>query len=184
MSENDPVRLAAFSGGRDGLRLTATRFHRRREVFAEFRPFLAAVRCGGAPRLAAATAELLSERRPPGIVIVVSDFLVNAADYEEALAQLLAARHEVKALHVMGEREAAGVHPPGAYRIRDCETGEVRDVTLGPATVQACRARATRHAERVRDFCARRSIAHAQAFGAAHADEIIRREFPRLGVIA
>jgi hypothetical protein len=33
-------------------------------------------------------------------------------------------------------------------------------------------------------FCTNRGITYARAFGAKHANEIIVREFPRLGVIA
>lgn len=183
MSENDPVRVVAMGGQRRGPRLVATRFYRRHESYYELRPFVAALKCGGDTRLAAAVGELLSERRPAGIVIVISDFLVNASDYEAALTQLVAARHEVKVVHVMGEAEMAGAYPPGAYRIRDAETGATREVTLGPAAAEACYRRATEHAEQIRSFCARRGLNHMQAFSAARVDETILRDFPRLGVI-
>lgn len=180
MSENDPVRLVALGGAR----LDATRFYRRHESFFELRPFVGALKCRGETRLAAAAAALLEQRRPPGIVIVISDFLVNASDYETALLQLVGARHEVKVVHVMGESEMAGVYPPGAWRIRDAETGETREVTLGPAAAQACQRRAAEHAERLEGFCVRHGLNHMQAFSAARLDETIRRDFPRLGVIA
>ena len=184
MSENDPVRLAVFAGLRSGSRLATTPFHRRRESYLDFRPFVASIRCGGETRIAPEVSELVRERRSGGIVILLSDFLVNAQDYEEALEQLLAAHHEVKVLHVMGEREVAGAYPPGAYLVRDCETGQLREVSFGPQAAAACQRRVEEHAERLNRFCTRRGITYARAFGAAHADEIIVREFPRLGVIA
>jgi len=183
MSENDPVRLVALRGERRGPRLDATPFYRRHESFFELRPFVSALKCGGETRLAAAAGELLNQRRPPGIVILISDFLVNASDYEAALAQLVAAHHEVKVVHVMGESEMAGAYPPGAYRIRDAESGETREVMLGPAAAPACRRRAAEHAERVMSFCTRHGLNHMQAFSAARVDETILRDFPRLGVI-
>ncbi len=183
MAENDPVRLAAFQTDRTGRRLVATRFHRRRESFDEFRSFVNSLSCSGETRMSAAVDELLSARRSAGIVFVISDFLVNASDYETAITRLVAARHEVKVMHVMGEREIAGSYPPGPYRIRDAESGEIREIVFGPLQAAACRERVARHAERVRDFCARRGVMHAAAFGAHRADEIIMHEFPRLGVI-
>jgi len=184
MSENDPVRLVAFARRRGGRTLETTPFHRRRESYPGFRPFVTGIRCGGETRLAAAVGELLLERRQPGIVVVISDFLVNPGDYEDALAQLLAARHEVKLLHVMGDREAAGTYPPpGAYRARDSETGEMREVMLGAREAEACRQRVELHADRLRDFCTQRGISYARAFGASQLDAIIAQEFPRLGVI-
>jgi hypothetical protein len=184
MSENDPVRLVAFAARRGGQMLETTSFHRRREAYPGFRPFVTGVRCGGETRLAAAVGELMLGRRQPGIFIVISDFLVNFGDYEDALMQLLAARHEVKAIHVMGDHEVAGAYPPGAYRARDAETGEVREVVFGPREAEVCRQRVEAHAERLREFCSRRGITYARAFGASHLDQIMADEFPRLGVIA
>ncbi len=184
MGENDPVRLAAFSDYRGGRRLISTRFYRRRESYAEFRPFISALKGRGETQLGGAIDELLNERRPSGIVVVISDFLVNSSDYESALSRLVAARHEVKVIHVMGEHEVTGAYPPGPYRIRDAETGAIREVVFGPAQAEACRNRARLHADHVRDFCRRRGIAYAAAFGAGHANDIIRHEFPHLGMIA
>ncbi|MGH7837965.1 MAG: DUF58 domain-containing protein, partial [Candidatus Binataceae bacterium] len=184
MSKNDPVRLAAFSRRGASPRLEATRFYRRQESYIELRPFVTGLATGGETRMAAAVGQLLNARRAPGMVFVLSDFLVVAADYETALADLTAAHHEVKVVHVMGEREMAGAYPPGAYRLRDCESGAVREATLGPAAAASCRARAAQHGDRVRAFCASRGVTYAQAFGANAVDEIILREFPRLGGLA
>jgi hypothetical protein len=114
---------------------------------------------------------------------VISDFLVSASDYEEALGGLLGAHHEVKVVHVMGERESTGNYPPGNYRVRDCETSELRDVIFGPSASAACRRRAAEHAGALRDFCTRRGIMYAPAFGASQLDETMSREFPQLGVM-
>jgi hypothetical protein len=184
MGENDSVRLAALSGGRSAPRLQTTRFYQRRESFFAFRPFVTGLKCEGDTRLSAALTEFLLAPHHPGIVVLLSDFLVNPVDYENALAQLLAARHEVKAIHVMGDRECAGAYPPGAYLLRDSETGELREVTLGAHESEMYRKRVERHAERLSSFCARHGIVYARAFGGSNLDTIISREFPRLGVIA
>jgi hypothetical protein len=184
MGENDSVRLVAFSGGRRAPRLRNTRFYQRRESFFTFRPFVAGLKCEGNTRLSAAVAEFLRAPHHAGIVVLLSDFLVNPLDYEDALAQLLAARHEVKAVHVMGDRECAGAYPPGAYRIRDCETGELREVTFGAHESEICRRRVEKHAEQLSNFCTRHGIVYSRAFGSSNLDAIISREFPRLGVIA
>jgi hypothetical protein len=184
MGENDSVRLAAFSSSGGKLRLLNTPFHQRRESFFAFRPFVSALSSAGAAGLSAATAEFLRAPNRAGIVIVISDFLMTPIDYENALAQLVAARHEVKAIHVMGERECGGGYPPGAYRVRDCETGELREVTFGPDESEMCRRRVEEHAARLSTFCDRHGIVYCRAFGARNLDAIMSREFPRLGVIA
>jgi hypothetical protein len=183
MGENDSVRMAAFSGGHRAPRSQTTRFHQRRESFFAFRPFVMGLNCEGDTSLSAAATEFLRASHHAGIVIVISDFLVSPVDYEDALAQLVAARHEVKAVHIMGDRECAGAYPPGAYRVRDCESGELRQVTFGAHETEICRRRVEEHAARLGSFCERRGIVYSRAFGVSNLDTIISREFPRLGVI-
>jgi uncharacterized protein (DUF58 family) len=183
MNKNDPVRFAAFAGRPDGSGLETTPFRRRRESYVEFRSFVSGLKPGGKTRISAAVGELVQERRAPGMVIVISDFLVSPGDYEEGLGRLRAAGNEVKVLHVMGDRESTGSYPPGNYRVRDCESGELRDVVFGPTAAAACCRRVTDHAARLSGFCSRYGIRYAPAFGASHLDDIIAREFPRLGVI-
>jgi uncharacterized protein (DUF58 family) len=184
MGENDSVRLAAFSGSRRAPRLQTTRFYQRRDSFFAFRPFVTGLNCGGDTLLSAAIARFLLAPHHAGMVILLSDFLVNPADYEDALTQLVAARQEVKAIHVMGDHECAGAYPSGAYYVRDCETGELREVTFGAYEAERCRRRVEQHAERLSSFCAHHGIVYSQAFGVSNLDAIISREFPRLGVIA
>ncbi len=117
-------------------------------------------------------------------MVAISDFLVSPADYEDALTQLLTARHEVKVIHIVGDREYTGFYPPGAYRVRDCETGELREVVFGAQQSALCRQRIEEHSARLANFCERHGIVYSRAFGASNLDAIMRREFPRLGVIA
>lgn len=183
MSDNDAVRIASFATRRGEMHLDASPFHRRRETYLEFRPFVTAVRTGGETRLGAAVDSLLHIRRPPGIVIVISDFLVNRTDYEDALSRLTLARHQVKAIHVMGEMESSGHYPPGLYRVRDAETGEIRETVFGPEAEAACRRKVDQISAAVREFCSGRGIPYVQAFGAATLETFMERELPKLGVV-
>ncbi|HZO80266.1 MAG TPA: DUF58 domain-containing protein [Candidatus Binataceae bacterium] len=184
MASNDAVRLGIFTATRmGGTRLHNSPFHRRRELYPAFRPFVTGVRCGGETRMADAVGRLLLERRGGGVAILISDFLVSAGEYQQALDRLLAARHEVKVVHVLGEREANGDYPPGSYRLRDSESGEICEVAIGPAAAQACRRRAERLSSELAQYCANHGVIYSRAFGAAHFEEIIMREFPRLGVM-
>jgi Protein of unknown function DUF58 len=183
MGENDSVRLAAFSGNGRAARLQKTRFYQRRESFLAFRPFVSGLKCEGDAKLSAASAEFLQAPHHAGIVVMISDFLVSPLDYESALGQLVNAGHEVKAIHVLGERECAAAYPPGPYRVRDCETGEVREVTFGAHEAELCRVRIEEHAARLNGYCERHGIVYSRAFGTSNLDAIMRREFPRLGVI-
>lgn len=186
MAENDAVRIVSFGSGgsrREGPTLRPTPFYRRREQYQAFKPHLDQMRCGGETRLATAVAELLLQRRPAGVVILISDFLVNQTDFEEAMLHLLGTHQEVKLVHVMGEVESEGSYPPGLYRVRDSESGELREVAFGPELAAACRNRVAAISDRIHDFCMSHAIIYAKAFGARHLDAILERELPLMGVI-
>jgi len=183
MADNDAVRIGAFAMHRGSMKLEATPFHRRRESYLNFKPFVTSVRAGGETRLGNAVDELLLQRRPAGTVVVISDFLVSAGDVEDALKRLIAARHDVKVIHVMGEQESSGSYPPGLYRIRDAETGEVRETMLGPAAVAALRHKVESIAARIRELCTTHAINYAQAFGAGNLESFMERELPLLGIV-
>jgi uncharacterized protein (DUF58 family) len=184
MASNDAVRLGAFTSARGGaVQLETSALHRRRETYPGFRSFVSTVRASGATQMAEAVGRLLLERRPAGTVIVISDFLVSAGEYEQALRGLLRARHEVKVIHVLGDRESSGNYPPGHYRVRDSETGELCEVTLGPRAAETCRRRAERLSADLAAFCAANGMLYARAFGASHFEDIVMREFPRLGMV-
>ncbi len=183
MADNDAVRLAAFSMRRGVMRLETTPFRRRRETYLEFKPFVEGLKSGGETRMVAGVERLLHERRPSGVVIVLSDLLVNQTEYEDALARLVAAHNEVKIVHVMGEMEASGEYPAGLYRVRDAETGEMRETVFGRDSAERCRRRVEQMGARLREFCTSRGIVYTQAFGARNLDTFMERELPALGVV-
>lgn len=183
MAENDAVRMVAFNSPRDRMHLVDTPFMRRREQYQRYKTFLGDLKCAGQTRLAAAVGELLLNRRSAGVVILISDFLINQTDFEEGLSHLLAAHHEVKIVHVMGEMESEGSYPAGLYRVRDVESGELREAVFGPELAAECRNRVAAISKRLRDFSVEHNIVYAQAFGARHLDAILARELPVLGVI-
>lgn len=183
MSENDAVRMGAFSSDCRDRGLVLTPFYRKHEMYPQFRPFVMGLRPAGETRLCQAITELLHERRSPGVVILVSDFLVNQGDFEDALMHLVAARREIKVVHVMGEMESEGSYPPGLYRLRDCETGEIREAQFGPQQAEACKRKVADLSERIREFCACHGIVYVQAFGARNLENVLARELPALGVV-
>jgi uncharacterized protein (DUF58 family) len=183
MSASHGARIVVFSVRRGATKLEASPFYRRPDLYPELEPFLTRLKPGGETGLSVAVDKLLAERRPGGVVAVISDFLVKAADYEEALLHLAAARHEVKVVHVMGDGELAGNYGLGRFRVRDAESRDSRDLVLDEEARQICRQRAETHAAGLRDFCLNQSIGYARAFGASHLDDIIASEFPKIALV-
>jgi uncharacterized protein (DUF58 family) len=166
LGENDPTRLVSFGGPRGQIAYRTTEFYRRRESYASFRPMLTEIKCAGTTEMSAAVEHFLNQRRPPGVAILVSDFLVPSTIYKAAFSHLLAARYEVKVIQVLGSREAAGSIGPGAYRLRDCETGALREVTMTPTVAEACRRRLDDLREEMQNHGAGHSITYAAVVGA------------------
>lgn len=183
LGENDPVRLISFGGPRGQLAYRTTEFYRRRESYASFRPMLTEIKSAGSTEMANAVEHFLNQRRPPGVAIILSDFLVSSSLYKAAFSHLLAARYEIKVIQVLGSREAAGSLGPGAYRLRDCETGEIREVTMTPTVAEACRRRLDNLREDLQQHCAGHGISYAAAVGAQNLDDFMVRELPRLGLV-
>jgi uncharacterized protein (DUF58 family) len=183
LGENDPVRLIGFGGPRGQPTYRATEFYRRRESYGSFRPMLSEIKCGGPTEMASGVEHFLNQRRPPGVAIVISDFLIPSSLYKTAFSHLLAARYEIKAIQVLGSRESAGSLGPGAYRLRDCESGEIREVTITPTVAEACRRRLANLQEDLHQYCASRDITCAAAVGAANLEDFMIRELPRLGLV-
>jgi uncharacterized protein (DUF58 family) len=183
LGENDPVRLISFGGPRSQLNYRATEFYRRRESYANFRPMLTESECGGPTEMSGAVDQFLTQRRPAGVAIVISDFLVAPALYKSAFSHLLAAHYELKAIQILGRREAAGSLGSGNYRLRDCETGEIREVTITPVVAEACRRRLAHLRDELQNFCAGHGITYAAAIGADSLDDFVIREMPRLGLV-
>ena len=183
MADNDAVRIGSFAMRRGAMRFETTPFHRRRESYLNFKPFVMSVRAGGETRLGAAVDELLLQRRPAGIVVVISDFLVSAGDLEDALKRIVAARHDVKVVHVAGAQEASGAYPPGLYRVRDAETGEVRETIFGSAAASAMRRKVEQISARVREICTSIGVTYARVVGSENLETFLERELPQLGIV-
>jgi uncharacterized protein (DUF58 family) len=183
MADNDAVRIGAFAMRRGTMRFETTPFHRRRESYLNFKPFVMSVRAGGETRLGAAVDELLLQRRPAGIVVVISDFLVSEGDLEDALKRIVAARHDVKVVHVAGAQEASGAYPPGLYRVRDAETGEVRETIFGSAATAAMRRKVEQIAARVSAICSSIGVTYARVVGGDNLENFLERELPLLGIV-
>src|SRR5208282_3929503 len=69
--------------------------------------------------------------------------------------------------------------PSGLVRVRDAETGEVRETVLGPTTAAAIRRKVEKIAVRIREICTTHAITYARAFGAGNLESIMERELPR-----
>jgi uncharacterized protein (DUF58 family) len=149
-----PRALARAGAERHG----APRFLGRGAVTPLFR-HLVGLRAEGETRFAAACADLLARRGPPGFTVVVSDLLTE--DWEAGLGRLPARGGQVLVIHVLDPEE---LRPSlvGDYDLVDRETGRRVAVSLSPATVADYERRAGAWADGVARRCRRSGAAYVR----------------------
>ncbi|HSD09859.1 MAG TPA: DUF58 domain-containing protein [Candidatus Binatia bacterium] len=161
LNGNDPVRIAALRGGSRGAEVEESPLLRHRGRYLRLKPFLSALKPAGGTALLEGVSRYLEVHRERGVAVVISDFLVSQDLYERALQRLQARRLQVQAVQIVGREERAIASLGGRLRLRDSETGAVRDVVLTAADRHRYAAAFGARTEGLRSFCHRSSIGHA-----------------------
>ena len=137
LSSNNTLRLIALSGaGKNTRSFRATPFLRHRNRFFRVTPFLDTLSAVGKTYLRESIRAYIGQTLEPGVAIIISDFLMPAAQYEEPLVLLKARSYEVKVIHVLGASE---LEPRRLFRrgkLYDVEDGAERWITLSEANLR------------------------------------------------
>ena len=116
----------------------------KNQIFKVFR-FLEGIKPGGPTRLNHSLKAFVHQNKRPGLAVILSDFY-DPAGYEEALSYLRYNNYEPFVIHLYDEEE---LNPTlrGDLSVVDCETGEVKDITVTPRLL-------ARYREVHQEFCA------------------------------
>ena len=114
----------------------------------------------------------------PGVLIVISDFLVPRTSYEEALKALIYRNFDVNVVHIMSEME---LHPTlsGELKLRDAETGDTREITVTDRMLERYQRRLATFCRDLSQFCARSNIAYLQISTSLPFEDLILRTLRR-----
>jgi uncharacterized protein (DUF58 family) len=141
------------------------------------------VRAAGKTALAAGARALLARRRGRhrGLVILISDFY-DPAGYRPALDLLRHHKLEVAAIQVSAPEE---LEPRlfGDVRLRDVETGEVRDLTISPAVLAAYLARREALVRGLEGYCRERGVPCFAVVSDQPFDAVVLRMFRAGGLL-
>ncbi len=178
LSNLDRISIVPLAVGRDGRRMPPTRGKGR--IFKVFE-FLRGLEPGGATDLSAGVGAFVHESKRRGVAVLVSDFY-DPAGYEGALNLLRYHRFEPFVLQVVDPGEA---RPSllGDLEIIDCETGEVREVTVSPRLLAAFAREHQALCEGLEAFCSARGIPCFRAETSTPFDELILRVFREGGFL-
>lgn len=182
---NDTLRLVALSSPEKGQQpFRAIPFLRHRSQFPRVLPFLESLTPAGKTYLREAMRAYIEQTKEPGVAVVVSDFLTERAQYEEALAFLRARGYEVKAIHVLGASE---LDPSQLFRrgkLHDVENHGERWITLSQANLRRYREVLQAHMDALQQFCHRHQIVYAQASTTSNIATLMTEGLPRAGLLA
>jgi len=181
---NDTLRLVALSSPEKGQQpFLSLPFLRHRSQFQRVPPFLASFTPTGKTYLREAIRAYIEQTKEPGVAVLVSDFLTERSQYEEALVFLKARGYEVKAVHVLG---AAELDPARLFRrgkLYDVEDHNERWVTLTQANLRRYQEALQAHLETVQQFCHRHQILYVRTSTASSVATVMTEELPRAGLL-
>jgi uncharacterized protein (DUF58 family) len=183
LNTNDPVRIAALRLGPSGAEVEESPFVRHRGRYRRLQPFLSALTASGGTALDEGIARYVERHRQRGVAFVLSDFLVPPESYERGLEHLRARGVQAHVIQIVGREERGLGSLYGRLRLRDAESGAVRDVLL---TAADRRRYADAFAERIaaiRSHCHRNGFGHALASAADGIEHCVKSVLPQAGMM-
>jgi uncharacterized protein (DUF58 family) len=183
LNANDPVRVAAFRLGADGVQVDESPLLRHRGRYLNLKPYFAGLEPSGATGLLEGVSHYLERHRERGVAFVLSDFLVPHERYVSAMDRLRARGLETHAIQVVGAEERAVSRLGGRLRLRDAESGAVRDVMLSSSERRRYGATFAERIERVRSFCHRSAIGHALVSTSDPVERCLTTILPAAGLL-
>ncbi len=149
-------------------------------IFKVFR-FLRALEPGGATDLGEAMKTFVAQNKRRGLVVLVSD-LYDPAGFEKGINVLRYNKFDTFVVHVVDPAEA---RPQllGDVIVRDCETGDEREVTVTSKALDRFAAAHAQYRATVERFCATHQVPYVQANVEVPFDELILRVLRRGGFV-
>ena len=132
---------------------TASQFYRGRRRMRDCVDYTTTVAPGGSLDLAFALSEHLQRIRRPGKAILVSDFLMPAAAYQQALNLLRASNLDVVALQILSRDEVDPPFPNGSVELIDSETQREIRHQWSAAARREYQSKLAHHNLEIRSFC-------------------------------
>lgn len=146
--------------------------------------FIAGVQAEGATDLDLMLRQYASQAKYPGLLFVLSDFLVEGGGIE-GLKALQAAGHEVNVIHILAPAE---VHPElalmGDLRLKDIETGATQEVSIDGSILDLYREKFEAWQSGIEEFCKRRGINYVQVTTDQPFEDLVLHYLRRRGILS
>ncbi|MEZ4400525.1 MAG: DUF58 domain-containing protein [Kofleriaceae bacterium] len=146
----------------------------KNRIFRVF-DFLRTVDIGGQTDVADAMKMFVGQHKRRGLAVLISDFY-DPRGFEEGINTLRYNKFEPFVLQVYDQKEAApNLH--GDLALVDCETGELREVTVSKALLDAYTREHEKYCKELEDFCTARAVPFFRTHTGIPFDELVLRIF-------
>jgi uncharacterized protein (DUF58 family) len=185
LNNNDPLHVVALTAPTSGqLPFRPAPLLRHRSQFARLPDFLQTLAPTGKTYLRETVRAYIEQTREPGVAAVVSDFLVEPAQYEGALTLLKARGYEVRAVHILGAAEMAPERFFRRGKLYDVEEHGERWVSLTRAHLQQYQEALHAHLDALQQFCHRHQVLYSRATTDMPLTQIMTEQFTQAGFLA
>lgn len=176
LCSGDRVQLFSHAEGRGD----TSREFRGRGLATDLFAWIEARAPEGGTALEQAVRGLLATVPTPGVTFLVSDLLTP--DWEQSLSHLAAGRGDCCVLHLLSPEEYEPT-AQGDLKLVDSETGETREITMGPRVLRQYREERDAFLHAVRDTCHRYGFSYLFAPTSDSVEEVILKSLRRLQVV-
>ncbi len=173
----DRVSIVTFA---DGLRDRLPAARGKGRIFKVFE-FLRAVTPGGVTRLGPSMRSFVHQNKRRGLAVLITDFY-DPEGYEEGINLLRHNRFEPFAIQIVDPGE---VRPrlKGDLQLIDCETGEVREITVSPSLLDAYTREHEKYCQEIAEYCTKKQVELFRAETGVPFDELVLKIFRRGGFL-
>jgi uncharacterized protein (DUF58 family) len=155
LANHDHVKIHLLGGSTSS---SASPFYRGRRRMVDCIKFTASATPGGAVDMAASLAHHLQKLRRPGKAILISDFLMPAASYQNGLNLLRAFNLDIAVIQVLTRPEIEPPFDRGGVNLVDSETNAEINLQWDNRASQNYQARLAQHNLEIRSFCHQSAI--------------------------
>jgi uncharacterized protein (DUF58 family) len=137
--------------------------------------FLSQVEPGGLTNVGPCLTKFVHQNKRRGLAVVISDFY-DPTGYEEGLNVLRYNKYEPFVIQIYDQKE---VNPPlhGDLSLVDCETGEVKEVTISRSLLEAYKKEHEKYCKELESFCTGRALPFFRTTTNVPFDELVLRIF-------
>jgi uncharacterized protein (DUF58 family) len=155
LANQDHVKVHLLGGASGG---SASPFYRGRRRMVDCVNFTASATPGGAMDMATSLAQHLQKLRRPGKAILISDFLMPTASYQNGLNVLRALNLDIAVIQVLTRAEVEPPFEGGGVRVVDSETEAEINLHWDNQARQRYQSKLAQHNSEIRSFCHQSAI--------------------------